>query len=114
LGLMELPVMARKWVHDASLMHMNQPKAPAVALKDKKYGRGTAPKLGREGERRFAPRLGKAGEMQEIQPGTFSNLLFCQRAHQCQLNFVAFCAAAHGERWMHVNSSFASFRGKLL
>ena len=71
-SLMENPVMGRKWVHEACLMHVKQPKAPAVALKDKTFGKGIALKLGREGERRFAPRLGRAGQMQQIVPGTLS------------------------------------------
>jgi len=72
-------VPARKWIHGLALMTPLQATVvDTVCLMDK-LGGGLGKKLGKPGERRFAPRTGRAFDMTKIVPCEFclSLLLNC-------------------------------------
>ena len=93
-------VLARKWVHEASLLQPGQAKADPIDLPDKTPGGG---KLGLKGERRFAPRVGRAGLMKQIEPGLCP--LFVTVCARCALTLRlkhGCFAALYGDVWVKI------------
>jgi len=69
--MMMCEVPARKWIHGLALMTPLQVTVvDTVCLMDK-LGGGLGKKLGKPGERRFAPRTGRAFDMTKIVPCEF-------------------------------------------
>ena len=69
--MMMCEVPARKWIHGLALMTPLQATVvDTVCLMDK-LGGGLGKKLGKPGERRFAPRTGRAFDMTKIVPCEF-------------------------------------------
>jgi len=63
---------ARKWVHDSTLVQKGQGREDPVDLPDKPKGGG---KLGKKGERRFAPRRGRRwAKFEEIEPAQYGDV----------------------------------------
>ena len=67
-------VRGRKWVHDITLLEKGVPTETATDLPDKPTGGG---KLGKKGERRFAPATTRRGaEFVNIQSAQWGGVVF--------------------------------------
>ena len=67
------PCRARKWIHEDTLVSSGQGREVATDLPDK-VGGGQGVKLGKKGERRFAPRVGRPGHMKWVEPVAYGDI----------------------------------------
>ena len=64
-------MLARKWIHEDSLLTSGQVKELPVDLPEKAH---TGVKLGKGGERRFSVRVGRAAHMKIIEPAEMGEI----------------------------------------